>query len=128
MSVSNLPPTALSTPITEILLSMKVLIDVNPEAILKILFISILSLGSKTESCSNNCKEKGHTYIKKTKHGHIFKHIHMAAVSVFIFVIRPMMVIGAGQIFALSTSQQKKRRKKEFCPCNRLWRPTVLSC
>jgi hypothetical protein len=89
MSVSNLPPRALSTPITEILLSMKVLIDVNPEAILRILFINILSLGSKTESCSNNCKEKGHIYIKKTRHAHTFKHKHMAAVSVFIFVIRP---------------------------------------
>jgi hypothetical protein len=105
MSVSNLPPRPLSTPITEILLSMKVLIDVNPEEILRILFINILSLGSKTESCSNNCKEKSHIYIKKTKHGHIFKHKHMTAVPVFMFVIRSMMVTVTGQIYALSISQ-----------------------
>jgi hypothetical protein len=83
MSVSNLPPKALSTPITEILLSMKVLIDLNPEAIFRILFISIHSLGSKIESFSNNCKEKNHIYIRKTKHGNIFNHIHMATVLQF---------------------------------------------
>jgi hypothetical protein len=45
------------------------LIEVNPEAIFRILFINIFSLGSKNESFSMTCKEKSHIFIMKTKHG-----------------------------------------------------------
>lgn len=101
VSASDSPLTALSAPITEILLSTKVFSAAYPDATFRILFISILSLGSRNESFSINCEQKSYVYLTTTKHGQFQPHIantlpmsiHSFTVYLWLFAVRQMMAI-----------------------------------